>query len=388
MANRTWIGGAKAVAQVAQIIVNTATSTDVYNLVLTDELGGTATVGFTAGVSDTTTTIATGIFNAAAASVDARFLAVNVTNPSAGKVVITAASPGVPFKPSLSGTGSGLMTLTTTNASSGPNDFNCPGNYVENIVPVGGDSLTITGNSAILYGVITGLSFAKFLAAPGCSSAMGLPGRNFQFTVTGTFDWYSTGVSYIDLQASGIAPNIWQTASASAPAFGLNLIGTAMTTLSIYSGSVGLAPFAGQLSTATTVQLTGQNSGGARVGLSSGCTVTNMLASGGTVNVACALTLLKASNGTVTTTGTVAITTITNNGATIYPNNAPAAGAAVGTLNQNSGTTNFQTSNQARTVTTPLFYGGTLKWDPNVVTMTTPPAPTSTGPQSWSLTAP
>jgi hypothetical protein len=365
---KTWVGGAKAIAQIATITINTATNGDTYSIILTDELGNTGTITFTAGVSDTTTTIATGLFNLAVASLDPRFEAVTATNGTATKVVLTASTAGVPFYASLGGTGSGLMTLAATQGNSGPNDWNTADNWVENAVPVGGDNVLFTGSAAILYGLTTGLTLGA-VANANHSGAIGQYGQYLSFICT-SFNWSGTGLAFINLLSSAIAPNVTQTASGSAPNSGLYLLGSALTTLTISgNSSVDLAGFTSQTSTVTTVQLIPINNASPRVNLGTGVTLTSLYQIGGVSNVACASTSLIANAGTVFTTGTGIVGTMTNNGATITSNSS----GTITTLNANAGTTDFTQSQVARTVTTAnLGYGKSAEvlFDSAVMTFT------------------
>lgn len=380
MAKRTWIGGTSGVAQVVTVTINTSTAANTYSVVFTDEVGGTVTITYTAADTNTTNT-ATGLKNAINASTDPRVTAVTATS-STNVVTITADSAGVPFYPALGGTGSAQMTLATTTVNQGPNDFNTPANWQERVVPVGGDDVTITGSNAIYYGVKTGLTFGAFLAAPGCSAPMGKQGINFSFICT-SFNWYGTGVSWVDILTSAITPNVFNTASQSDPACGLNLYGSAMTTLSNYGGSVGLAMVAGSTSTATTIQHVGANAGNARTRISTGTTVTNVLSVNGAVILNVAATTVTASGGTLVTNGSGAITTINNNGAALTLNST----GTITTLNNNLGTADFTKSNSTRTVTNPKLAGGSISYDPSIVTFTNPIVTNAIGPQTISSAA-
>lgn len=372
MSQRTWEGGAAAVAQVWAGSVTDATAGHTYTLTFTDEAGGTVTLTYTVQGGDTTTTIATNIAALVTASVDPRVKAVTAASAT-NQVTLTARSAGAPFYVATGGTGTWTGTGNTT-VNQGPSDWNTIANWVENAVPVGGDNVTLTGNSDILYGLQTGLTLGAFSALGTFSGKAGGPGLYLKFIAT-SFYWAGSGVAYIDLSTSAISPRIVTTNSQSAPNYGLYLLGSALTTVIQEAGSVGFAAVDGRTATAATYQLQGTQ-GRCRIG--GGVTLTNFNMDGGTAELACAAAAVTAEGGTLTTVGTGAITTLNNNGATCYPNSA----GTITNLNCNGGTTDMTQTQVARTVTTPkVGRGATLKYDPANVTMTTPPAPvTGTGP--------
>lgn len=374
MAARTWLGGlAKLatktpVAQVWSTTVASSTNGQTFSITLTDELGGTVTFSHTAS-TDTTNTIATALQSAIAASQDPRAVAVTATVNTA-TVTLTAASPGVPFYAATGGTGSFSGTGNTT-VNIGGNDWNTQANWAENVVAVGGDDVTLTGSNAISYGLKTGLALGNFSGAPGSSVACGGPGLYLSFTCTGFF-WASTGPSYIDIGSSAISPRIVATAGATAPAGGLNLKGSAIATANVEGGSLDIGVPLGTASTATTVQVSGN--GRARCGPS--LTLTNLYVDAGSAELDCACTTGTIEGGTLLTTGAGAITTLNINGGTATCN----ATGTIGTANvNNNGTLDMTQSQVARTINNLVpSRGATVKYDPNIVTVTNKVAPLAT----------
>lgn len=378
MSQRTWQGGATAVAQVWAGTVTDTTSTHTYILTLTDENGGTGNVTYTVQGGDTTSTIATNVAALVNGSTDPRFQAI-LASTSTGTVILTARTPGVPFYVAASGTGTWSNTGNTT-ASSGPYDWNTRANWVENVLPVNADNVTLDGSYAICYGLVTGLALGSFSALGSYSGAVGKQGQYLQFTCT-SFYWAGTGKAFVNIGSSAIAPRIIQSASANYPASGIYLLGTAMTTLSLEGGSLDFAG-TGQASTATTIQMV-NNTAAPRIKVGSGATVTNLDMDTGTAEIGCALSTLTADGGTLTTIGSGTVGTMTNNGCDIVSN----SGGTITTLNANGGTTDFSQSQVSRTVTTMnIQKGATVVYDPAVVTVTSKPVPVSNaGPVTVSI---
>src|SRR6185437_7450762 len=129
--------------------------------------------------------------------------------------------------------------------------------------------------------------------------------------------------AFINIGSSAIAPVVRGTASQSAPACGLYLLGSAMTTLTAISGSVDIAGGPGQTATVATIQLQPSgNSSLPRVNIGSGVTLTSLYHQNGISTLNCAATTVIANAGTVTTFGSGAVATVTNNGATVVSNSS------------------------------------------------------------------
>lgn len=153
-----WIGGASAVAQIAQKNVASSTNGQTFIITLAYEDGTTAAVlthtvdGVDAG---NTTTIASEIqteFNALTHELATVITASNSTS----KVILTADSAGVPFYVTYSGTGTWDDSGCTNTANSGPSDWNTAANWSTGVAPVNGDGILIGARGAsspILYGL-------------------------------------------------------------------------------------------------------------------------------------------------------------------------------------------------------------------------------------------
>lgn len=152
------------------------------------------------------------------------------------------------------------------------------------------------------------------------------------------------------------------------PSVQLLLIGA--STVEIRKGSAGVACAPGETSVLTSAHVgyTTNISGDADLLIGAGCTITTITKTGGDLILKCAVTTLTNDDGDLMTTGSGAITTVNVNGGTAVLN----AIGTIAALNvQDSGIADFTKSAQARTVTTPkVDPSGTIKYDPNVVTMT------------------
>src|SRR6185437_13984598 len=366
MAQKTFKGGASAIAQVWTTTINSSTSSQTFSITLTDESGGTATATYTAGGAETTSTVATGLRAAVAASTDPRFKAVTVGG-SAAIVTLTANTSGVPFYPATGGTGSFTATSMTT-PNQGPNDWNSPANWVENAIPIASDNIILDGSNAIKYGLPTGLAFGGVKSQSTFSGGVGAQGQYLSFTCT-SFDWAGTGLAFVNIGSSAIAPLVRGTNSQTAPACGLYLLGSAMTTLTINGGSVDIAGGPGQTSTVTTIQLQPSTNSLPRVNVGSGVTLTNLYQQNGVSALNCAATSVIANAGTLTTFGSGTIGTIVNNGCAIISNSS----GTVTTANLNAGTTDTTQSQVARTFTTVTMNfgkGAQFIFDSSVLTLT------------------
>jgi hypothetical protein len=368
MANRTWIGGATAVAQVDTITVGgTVEADDVFTLTVTAEDGSTYALDVVAG-STTPATVATTIATAWNASTNPKLTPITASTNSAA-VILTADTSGVPFSVAATTTENGggaadaqTFTRVATTANAGPNDWNTAANWREGSVPVAGDDVTIEGSNAITYGLRqSGVALGDFVVSPTYSGTIGSLGKPLDIDPD-LFEFAGTGKAYIDLNAANISPRVTATASASTGA-GLYLTGTNLATLRVEGGVVGVAVNAGETSTLAT----GQVSGSGKLTIGSGVTLTSFLQVAGTGVVECAATTVTADSGTLTTSGAGAITTLTNNGATVYASSS----GTITDLHGKGGTTDLTKSKTPRTVSElHLYDGGKVLVDADVVTLT------------------
>jgi hypothetical protein len=361
MSKRTYKSGSQtAVAQVWKGTITTTTNGHTYIVTLTDESGGTVAITYVvANPPDTTVTlVATGFITAWNASTDPRVAAITATQ-NAGQVILTADTAGVPFYAAQSGTGTWSGAANTQNNVSSI-DFNDPLNIVEGVAVAAGDDVFIASGN-ITYGLRqTANVTANWTVLPGHSGTIGGDGRRFTMAPT-SLTHEGTGQTWYDIGSANISPRFVRTASASSGQFGVNIIGSNIATLRGESGSIGVAPAAGETATVATVV-----NAGATIVLGTGVTLTTYSHSLGTSEVRCAATTISADSGNLVTVGSGAVTTFNNNGASVVSNSS----GTITTFNQVAGTLDTLQSRVARTITSLAWTGGTIKIDTAVVTLT------------------
>ena len=147
------------------------------------------------------------------------------------------------------------------------------------------------------------------------------------------------------------------------------LLGSALVTVDVSDGKVGLAWLAGETMTAASVRTVGTN---ASVWIGSGVTLTTSSTIRGEIEQYCASTNATVYGGSLTTEGTGTITTATVKAGTFVPNSS----GTITTCNCNGGTTDTTQSGVARTITNlKINPGATFRRDPAVLTVTTHVAP-------------
>lgn len=358
MANRTFRSG----TQTAQAQVDTLTlggtweNNDELLITLTGEDGATETLTVVSGSTVIATIIST-VVAAFNAKDHGYFNNITAAAASGTTITLTADTAGVPFYCSVTTTetgGGGADAQTFTRANTTPNrstaDWNDTNNWEEGEIPVATNDVFIKSGN-ITYGLRQGsVAIGNYTVLPGHSGTIGAAGKRLTIDPDG-FTHHGTGQSWYDIGSANIAARITRTATVANGQFGVNIIGSNMTTLRAESGSVGVATSAGDTATVATVQ-----NAGATVGLGSGCTLTTVNHASGTTEVGAAATTITAQSGTVSTIGSGAVTTLNNNGATVYSNST----GTITTLNQNAGTADFSQNRTARTVTSINFVSGTL----------------------------
>jgi hypothetical protein len=171
MAINRWRGDAPAVSQVVTLVVGSTTAGHTFITTMNGK-----SITYTAGGAETTSTIATAIQELLSASTIPEFQEVTWTVDTA-TVTGTAATPGVPFTVSKSGTGT--YTLTTVTASSGPNHADLAANWSLGTTPGSTDDVLIDGGPDLLYiGSLAGAAYNSFRVKASFTGAIGLPLRN------------------------------------------------------------------------------------------------------------------------------------------------------------------------------------------------------------------
>jgi hypothetical protein len=175
------------------------------------------------------------------------------------------------------------------------------------------------------------------------------------------FEW-NGGSGYIDLGATAIPLRVTKTATPSYGYRALYLRGTALTTVDLAGGSVGLAVNAGDSLTCTTLRVTG-----ADVIAGAGCTLTTVDVLNGQLLLRTNATTLNVYGGQVTLDAACAVTTINLYGGEVKYGST----GNITTLNHNGGTFDERVSGATRTITTYNANGGQLKRYKEAVTHTT-----------------
>mgnify|MGYP003631744927 CR=1 FL=1 len=239
-------------------------------------------------------------------------------------------------------------------------------------IPVTDDDVTIpaTSSVAITLGLDqSAVAIDEFITENGSPAIATIAG--YLHIKPNSFDLGANAVAYIDMGAEAISGTVRKTAAGATGGRGLYLRGTALATLTVIDGSVGVAFVPGELSTVSRVQTTGP---GADVVLGAGCTLTTISAQKGKLEMHSAATTVKVRGAVVRTIGTGAITTVSILGGSFYGN----ASGTITTLNCEGGTASMMESANARTITNlKVDPGGSIKYDPDIITITNHTAPTS-----------
>lgn len=351
-----------SVAQVWKGTVTTTTNGHTYVVALTDDDGGSAAVTYTvANPPDTTATlVATGFVNAWNAS--AHPLISRLTASQSGaQVILTADAPGVPFSAVASGTGTWSGTGNTT-SSVGLGDYNTAINWSGDSVPVATDDVIIpAGTMDLQYGLNqSAVAIGEFLVESGHRAQIGrfdggiphylrLDPDTFSFLGSGSLGLFDFGSAAIPLLIES------RGAPAEAGRHVVYIKGSALTTVEINRGNVGIAPLFGETATIGTLicGFADNQANDVDLTVGGGVTLTTLNQTGGRCLLKCSATTVNQSSGcTLTTEGTGAIATLTARGA-VYPKST----GTIGTLNC-YGTVDFSRDFTARTVTTLVGFPG------------------------------
>lgn len=374
MATRTWIGAAPKISQVRNYLLNgTWEADDIIIFTI-----GTVSVSMASGSTNTTTIAASmaTTWNALSAAVYPQFAEMTASS-STGNFILTADTAGNPFTVTISsteanGAASDAQTIdsvaspttstgTATTANSGPNDWSVAANWAEGAVPVNSDDVVIDqGSVDILDGLAqSSVTLTSLTIRAAYTGKIGRPNLN----ASGYYEYRATA-----LAISATTCTIGQGVGSGSGRMKLNF-GTAQTALSVfktattvergiaalcwkgthasnvvnvYGGDVGVATFSGETAVIATLRQTGGT-----VLTASGVTLTTIDKNGGTLTTYSAATTVTHRGGDMAIWGG-AHTTINNQEGTISYNST----GTLTTLNGYDGsTTDFDTVNQARTVT-------------------------------------
>lgn len=180
------------------------------------------------------------------------------------------------------------------------------------------------------------------------------------------FEYAGKATAYIDLTSSAIAPRILTTVTAAEGYRGLYLKGSALTTVDVQGGTVGLASLPGETSSATTVRVMSDE---CDVWLGAGLTATTVNQYAGRMKIRCSVTTLLKYGGSCDLEEASAVTTLTNRSGTLNY----ASTGNITTCNLYGGIFDEMQSGAARTISTMNYYRGpwTIMRNKEAVTHTT-----------------
>jgi len=395
MADIFWEGGADPVAQVSTGTIASVDGTPADNTFFVT-IGGVAI----SAVGDTNVaTTATALRAALNASTHPYFSTITWSG-SAGSIIGTADTAGVPFTAAITETGSGsgsIGAFSTGTASAGPNDWSSAANWSGKAVPGASDNVYITGGPSICWGLATSGTKASTTIGQTYTGKIGLDTRNFATNA----DASSVSTAAPEYRQAYLQPtttllNIGEHVGPGKPTGSSRLmIDTAgiSTTTIIYNtaktaSETTMAPL--RMIASSSASDTEVRGGIVGIGIdqwTEAPQIDNLLVSGGQVYARCrideakvsggtvvlhqltgALTTLEVSDGTVTTEGTQAVTTLRVEGGTVFGNSS----GTIGTANMQGGTLDMSQAKVARTITAlNLLEACSVVADDDVVTIST-----------------
>ncbi len=401
MATIRFTGEAPAVAQVDTFTPATVEVGDIFTLTITGGNGRTLAISFTA-TAGTVANVTAGLSVAWNASTDALAAAITAADDGPGNTItLTADTAGVAFEvasTTTDGGGNDTQTLAraATTANSGPSEWRNVANWSTGALPGGGAGEDVyLGTATILYGLDqsgignTLASLHTETARIGINPDSGELPVYLQIKATlvnigqhigpGTPTFtppvnINTGATASTI----IVHNAGTNSPATEPSVRL-LAASASTNIEVRKGIVGLAYHDGETSTVgnIVVNYVANAAGDADVFIGEGVTLTNLTQKAGKCSLGSAVgTLALVEGGALTTFAAGTITTITVSGGTATLNST----GTITALNiEDRGTVDFTKGSAARTVTTcRIDPGGTLSYDPSIVTMTNKIQPVST----------
>ena len=259
------------------------------------------------------------------------------------------------------------ITWLGTDASN-PGDFDSTANWSSSSVPGAGDTVIFTSeyNYDCTVGMNQGTTaFSSIVVEAGFTASIG----SFTSPLTSDpskFEYHGGGIIWIKLGSTGIPVVVSNSGASANGSYGVNLEGT-VSTLTVSNGRVGYCTHTGQTGSVTNVRV----SGGVSVLGSNLTSVTNVDITGGEVETRETPATVKVYNGKFKTAEDAGVSTKL----TLYGGSAVLAGTGTVAdllLDAPAGSTvDMTTSGIARTITAFKNNGGSLLYDPNVITITT-----------------
>lgn len=232
-------------------------------------------------------------------------------------------------------------------------------------IPVATDNVRLPAGAGKISSNLDNSSVAlgSFIVEKGYTGTIASSSAYLRVGAT-RFEFSGGGLSYIDLGSSSVSPQVFSTASGGDGTRGLYLLGSALATVNVVGGQVGISVNAGETATITTATVT---DGSGSLWLGAGVTLTNWTQHGGDNIVRCAGTTMNIYGGSCKTEEVGAWTTQNVYSGTLTSNST----GTVSTLNSYGGTVDYDKSDAARTVSQLNKYsGGSVKMNKEAVTYT------------------
>jgi hypothetical protein len=247
-------------------------------------------------------------------------------------------------------------------------DYATATNWSTGSVPAAGDNVFFTSdyNVSVTTGLDqSGTTIANF-TVDGFTGKIGSKSAYLQISLNGSVNFNGSDQVYLDIGSSAVDVSVTGSSSTTGTP-GLMLLGTAIDDLSITNGNIGLAFNPGETATVTAIKMIGGN-----LEIGDGCTLTSANIQGGNLTTKSTITTITIYTGSLTLDGAAAVTTLNSNGGSV----AYSSTGNITTLNL-SGAVDCSQSLMARTIATLApAAGGSITYDPSVVTITTKSAPT------------
>lgn len=406
MATKYWLGIAKAIAQVSTIQVTAYDAATTYEILVNGVVVATAP-----GTTDANGT-ASALQVAWEAAKDANNpYAVGITATVSTDTVTLTGSVGLPFTVTTIDTG-GTGTIgapSESTAATGPNFWDDADNWSDGSIPAGNDDVIISNSAvSILFALTTGIDLDSLTVEQTFTGKIGLPlngvtqsadGSTVDVTATEYRDHYlqvgcdllviglhngpgnpaGSGRIKIDNDQAAASETVIHNTAATGSDVGLPAVRllTAHASADIFvkqaPGGVGIGvDEPGENPTIGTIY-TSDDLGPIALFTGPGANVGGLVASGGEniINGDTDITSVTVNGGDTTLEGSYTITTLTVNGGQCTPNNVPAAGNAITTLNMLGGAVRGNQNTQARTWATVNLDNGSLTVDDAIVSITT-----------------
>ena len=405
MATKHWLGIATAVAQIGTASIDSVDGTPANNTFIVT-IGGVAISAV--GDTDVATT-ATNLRASLNASTHPYFTAITWSG-SAGDIIGTADTAGVPFVAALTETGAGTGAVTdfaATTASVGPSDWSSADNWSDGAIPASTDTVIFANNSInCVYGLAnSAVLLVGLQIEQSYTGKLGLNRSAFTTSADGNTedatkteyrdDFLDINVDAIEIgKVLGIGTAAGsgrlKIDNASVDAATIEIFNTANigaeanlppvrfktshvnTDIFVRAGNVGFGVDApNEICIIGDVYISGSST---KLFCGTACQITNFTQNNGK-SILHSTTTITAVNlylGVLTTEGDFTITTLNIYGGTLFPNHLKSGGNAITTLNLLGGLIDAVQTGVVRTwATFNPSIGGSLKYDPDQVVITT-----------------